>query len=143
MLLMWTDNLSVGVEALDDDHKQLIAMINDLHGSIEAVGETGKIDKRHIEKVLWRIHEHSREHFEREELYFFQTGYPCQESHRQEHCKLIEKIAKMTAHFHDSTSPTEATEIMQSMCDWVTGHFFVTDRKYSSHFHPHQIFQLF
>jgi hemerythrin-like metal-binding protein len=115
-------------------------MINELHAALEAVGATGKIDKKNIGMILRRIHEHSTEHFEREELYFFQTGYPCQESHRLEHCKLIEKIAKMTVSFHDSTSPKDATEIMQSICDWITGHFFVTDRKYSFHFHAHQIF---
>jgi len=140
MLLMWTENLSVGVKDLDDDHKQLIAMINNLHTEIEAVGATGKLNRKTIEKALRRLHDYTKGHCEREELYFFQTGYPCQESHRQEHLKLIEMLAGMTERFHDSTSPQDATEIMQSVYDWVTGHIYVTDRQYSSHFHAHQIF---
>lgn len=140
MLLMWTENLSVGVKELDDDHKQLIAMINDLHLAIEAVGATGKLNKNKIESALRKLHAYTKGHCEREELYFFQTGYPCQESHRQEHGKLIEMIADMTVRFHDSTNPKDAAEIMQSIYDWVTGHIYVTDKQYSSHFHAHQIF---
>jgi len=32
--MTWTDSMSVGVKMLDDDHKKLIDMVNELHDGI-------------------------------------------------------------------------------------------------------------
>ena len=35
-LMTWTEKLSVGVGVLDDDHKRLVGMINELYDSMQA-----------------------------------------------------------------------------------------------------------
>jgi len=67
-LLTWNPEMSVGVHALDEDHKRLIAMINEripmLAGQHDVVGG-----------VLRRLANYTVEHFQREETFFAETKY--------------------------------------------------------------------
>jgi hemerythrin-like metal-binding protein len=140
MLLLWTDNLSVGIDQFDEDHKRLIAIINELHCSIQAARAKGEIDKTEIEIALHLLQNYIRYHCDREELFMAKTGYPELESHRQEHRRLEAKIADMAGRFQDSTDPEHAAEIMQFIFDWLTNHIFVVDRQYSSHLRANGLF---
>lgn len=140
MLLLWTDNLSVGIDQFDDDHKRLIAIINELHCSIQAARAKGAIDKEEIEIVLHRLQNYIRYHCDREELFMAKTEYPELDSHRKEHRRLEARIADMAERFRDSTNPEHAAEIMQFIFDWVTNHIFVYDRQYSSHLRANGLF---
>lgn len=138
MQLFWTEELSVGIEDLDEDHKQLIGMINDLQLEIGEATEPDHFDKQKLERTLANLKVHASAHFEREELCFFQSGYPCQESHRLEHLKLIKRIAESADRIHSTDDPKDAARITLSICDWITGHFYLTDRKFSDHFEKHK-----
>ncbi len=133
MLLMWTDNLSVGVKNFDDDHKRMIRMINELHGAIEDVDDAGRIAEDEVEIALHRLENYIQYHCLEEERLMEQTGYPELRDHRKEHQGFNAKIAEMALRFRGSQDPNHATELMQFMYDWLTEHIFVTDRKYSSH----------
>jgi hemerythrin-like metal-binding protein len=133
MLLMWTENLSVGVKAFDDDHKRLIRMINELHGALEDVDAEGKIAEEEIEIALHRLENYFTTHCLREEKTMEQTGYAGLEEHRQEHRKFFAKVAEMAQRFRGSRDARHATELMQFMYDWLTDHIFVIDRKYTMH----------
>ncbi|MFZ1084211.1 MAG: bacteriohemerythrin [Terracidiphilus sp.] len=140
MLLMWTDNLSVGVKGFDDDHKRLIRLINELHGVIQDVDANGKIPVEEIEIALHRLENYFQYHCLEEERVMEQTGFPELREHRREHQNFFTKVTEMTQRFRNSTDPKDATELMQFIYDWLTNHIFVTDRKYSSHLHSQGIF---
>ena len=133
MLMMWTENLSVGVKAFDDDHKLLIRMINELHGVLQDVDAEGKIPPEEIEIALHRLENYIRSHCNHEEVAMAKTGYVELEEHKQEHAKLASMIAEMSWRFQGSTDPTNAGEIMQFIYDWVTNHINVTDKKFTKH----------
>ncbi len=70
-LITWTEEMSVGVKALDDDHKMLIEMMNKLNDGILA-GQSNLA----LEDVVESLVRYTRLHFAREERLFAQTGYP-------------------------------------------------------------------
>jgi hemerythrin-like metal-binding protein len=140
MLLMWTDNLSVGVKDFDDDHKRLIRMINELHGVLQDVNAQGKIAAEEIEIALHRLENYFKTHCMNEERIMEQTGFPELRDHRHKHKKFLATIEEMQTRFRNSTNPAHATEIMQFMYDWLTDHIFVTDKQYTLHLHAKGIF---
>ena len=97
MILMWTDNLSVGVKNLDDDHRRLIRLINELHGVIQDVDANGKIPVEEIEIALHRLENYFSYHCLEEERLMEQTGFPELREHRQQHQKFFATIALGTA----------------------------------------------
>ena len=134
MQLTWNEKLRTGVAELDNDHRQLIGLVNDLQSAGNALAQTGTLNKKPIAELLQRLHDHSAAHHEREELLLFQFGHPCLESHRQEHIQLIQKLVRLRARFDACTVLEDAIEIIQEVSDWMIGHFCVTDHKYSEHF---------
>jgi len=70
-LMTWTDSMSVGVKVLDDDHKKLVGMVNELHDGIleghraEALGH-----------VLDQLVSYTRIHFSREEAFLTVQSMP-------------------------------------------------------------------
>ncbi|HEY1257334.1 MAG TPA: bacteriohemerythrin [Terracidiphilus sp.] len=140
MLLMWTDNLGVGVKAFDDDHKRLIRMINELHGVIQDVDKEGKVPVEEIEIALHRLENYFKYHCLEEERLMEQTAFPGIREHRLEHKNFFAKITEMTLRFRGSSDVKDATELMEFIYGWLTNHIFVTDRKYSSHLHGKGIF---
>jgi len=140
MLLMWTEKLSVGVKVLDEDHKKMIHMVNELHGAIQAADAMGQMDRQEIEIALHRLQNYTHYHFAREEALLSKTGYANLEDHKQKHQALLDALMEMSARFIGSTDPVAATELMQFMYDWLTHHVNVTDKRYTEHLNEFGIF---
>ncbi len=130
-LITWSDRLSVSVAEIDGQHRQLIAIINDLTEAIKkgkaqaAIGETvqGLID-------------YATQHFETEEKYFKQFDYPEAASHIEEHEEFMQKVAGF------KTRPAMgqfslSIQVLQFLGDWLITHIMGTDRKYSDFFNRH------
>ena len=140
MLLMWTDNLSVGVKDFDDDHRRMVRIINELHGAIQDVDAQGKIPVEEIEIALHRLENYLQYHCLREEELMEKTKYPGLEAHKKEHVKFDAMIKDMMLRFRNSTDPGHARELMEYLYNYLTDHIFGTDKQYSSHLHANGYF---
>lgn len=85
--MTWTSDLSVGVEVLDEDHKKLIGIINQLH-----FGITAGHDREVLEAVLNELVDYIKFHFAREEGMLIKAGYEATLEHMTEHEKFIREI---------------------------------------------------
>lgn len=140
MLLIWTDNLSVGIKAFDDDHKRMIRIINELHHEVVEGKIRGKVSPEEIEIQLHRLQNYTIYHCALEEKVLEVTGYPNLEAHKQEHAELIAKIADMSLRFRRSTNPADAEEIMNFAYEWLRDHIFTQDREYVEHLRGRHLF---
>jgi hemerythrin-like metal-binding protein len=135
MLLVWTENLTVGVEEFDQEHKKLIAMVNELHGAIEAGNS-----KETLGIVLDQLEDYARHHCLREELLFIKTGYPDAPAHMKEHDELRQMLAGMRERHESGLGARLSVEVMDFIYGWLTNHICCTDRKYTEHMHANGIF---
>jgi hemerythrin-like metal-binding protein len=128
----WSDNLSVGVKASDDDHKKLIEMLNRLH-----VGMKSGQGKEVVGKVLDGLVSYTKFHFAREEEFFAKTGYPAVE-HKKEHMDLVKKAEELQSRYKSGEAAL-SIETLDFLKDWLTIHIQGTDKKYSSHLNANGI----
>jgi hemerythrin len=133
MLLIWTQNLSVGVKNFDNDHKYLIRMINELDGIVKAAGEVGLIDKEELELTLHRLENYFHYHCLIEEKFMEDIGYPELALHRIQHLSFFEKIREMTEIFRGSSDAKHATELMNYLYTWLSSHINLADKKYGEY----------
>ncbi|MGB9852179.1 MAG: bacteriohemerythrin [Candidatus Kapaibacteriota bacterium] len=120
----WNDNYSVGVSIIDNQHKQLIRIINELH---EGMG-TGK-GKDVLGKVLFELIQYVNTHFKTEEEYMKKYGYNEYEAHRYEHEKLTDEVKR----FHEDFKSGKAIlsiQIMNFLRNWLMDHIIVKDKKF-------------
>ena len=75
--LVWKDEYSVGIEAMDDDHKKLLNLINQLQTAVHYY--TGK---EFEEKALDELVDYTKTHFKREELLLEENDYADLEAHK-------------------------------------------------------------
>lgn len=126
-LLTWTPDLSVGVRQLDDDHKKLITMINELHAGMLA-GHSNEV----VGGVLNRLGNYTIEHFQREERLFVQTNYPGSAAHKREHEKLKAQVVAEIEKFQSGKTGL-GMETLRFLRDWLKHHIQESDKAYSAH----------
>jgi len=126
MLLMeWNEGMSVGVKAMDDDHKKLFEILNELNVGIVA-GE----DRKVLGFVLERLIQHTKDHLAREERLLAQAGFPDAEDHHKEHDLLIGKALIAQANFRMGSSAMLSAEVMLFLNDWLSSHILGSDKDY-------------
>ncbi len=126
MLLLWTENLRVGVDELDRDNKKLVAMVNVLDGAIEA-GQS----KRLLKTVLGNLEDYAWRHCSIEEVAFLESGYPDAAAHTAEHEELRKMVGKMKRRRDGGLDADLAVDLMNLMYVWITNHIYTSDMKYS------------
>lgn len=126
--MTWTEKLSVGVAVLDDDHKRLVAMVNELYDAMQA-GH----GKELLGAVLDRLVQYTRVHFEREQKLFEQTGYPAAAPHRQEHDTLTGQVLDVQRKYMAGASAALSIDVLRFLKSWLINHIQGSDQKYRSH----------
>ncbi|MGA3011944.1 MAG: bacteriohemerythrin [Terracidiphilus sp.] len=127
-LLEWNESMSVGIKVIDDDHKKLIDMLNELNEGILA-GKTSEA----LEDVIEGLLRYTRYHFAREERLFAQTGYPGGAAHKAEHDLLTRRVSNLQARFETGQSIILSMEAMEFLKNWLTNHIMGSDQEYGPH----------
>ena len=127
-LMTWTNEMSVGVEALDADHKKLIGLMNNLHDGMRA----GK-GRDVVGATLDGLIAYTAEHFAREEKLFAQTGYPAAAAHKAHHDDLVKQALAVQQKYKSGATATLSLEVLNFLKGWLVDHIQGADKKYGSH----------
>lgn len=127
-LMTWNDSYSVGVPSIDEQHKKLMAMINQLHDGILA-----KNSREVLGPILEGLILYTVEHFDYEEKLFDTTKYPDSAAHKDEHVKLKARAIEIHERFKASVTGAISLEVLNFLRDWLTSHINGTDKKYTAH----------
>lgn len=133
-LFVWQDSYSVGVKVLDEDHKKLIGIVNELHDGILA----GK-SREALGLVLDRLVQYTKTHFGREEELFSKTKYPEAAAHKKEHDELLKKAGELQQRYNEGATSMLSLETMGLLKGWLSHHISGNDKAYSAHLHSHGI----
>lgn len=132
--MQWNETLSVGVKTLDDDHKKLVDMINELVDGI-----TSNRRQEALSQVLDNLIHYTRFHFRREEEYLTRTGYSATDHHIKKHRELIRQVTDLQARFKSGGPSLLSLEVMKFLTEWLTHHIMVEDKSYRAHLNAHGI----
>lgn len=128
-LIEWTDEFSVGVEALDDDHKMLIGMINELHDTSNE-GQGLEL----VDKIFDRLEDYAYAHLSREESLMVSTGYAEYEEHKLAHKKWINRLREFKDRYQKENMALAHVEMNQFLQSWLVDHIRGVDFLYREHF---------
>ena len=126
-LITWNENYSVAVKSMDEQHKKLFGLINQLHDAM-AEGKAKSI----IGLVLDELLNYTKTHFTAEEKVLEKVGYPGLPEQKKEHAVFINKIGEFKQK-NQSGSLTVSIEVSQFLKDWLLNHILVVDKKYGSY----------
>jgi len=121
----WTDSLSVGIESIDEQHKLLVEIINDLNDAMKS-NEADQI----ISEIFKRMIGYTEVHFAFEENLFDSYGYKQSEAHKAQHAILINTIQSLHLKL-DVGDARVGIEVMVFLKRWLTDHILKTDKSYA------------
>lgn len=127
MFLNWENIYSVNVKEIDDQHKKLFSLINEVH-SLE---EKNNLE---IKKIIKEMIEYSVYHFDTEEKYFEKYGYPFEEEHEKMHEMYKDAIKKIEENFDNQSTKENILNISNFLKNWWLNHIQKEDIKYSTFF---------
>lgn len=122
--LIWDSSYEIGFEIIDDQHKQIFNMVNDLIDKSNI-----KVDSETISDLLTKLTKYGCEHFDTEERIFEEYGYPSLEQHKEEHKVFRKKIAKLCCDTMDHRSSVPS-DLIQFIAFWLKNHILKTDMKF-------------
>jgi hemerythrin-like metal-binding protein len=125
-LMEWSDQLSVGVDMIDTDHRILVDQINMLHDSLQQ-GD----DLRMIGSVLNVLIDYTAYHFDREKQLMETTGYAESDVHLREHRLLVKKVKEIQASFQHGQ--VLGQDVMTFLKVWLTQHILKSDKAFGAH----------
>ena len=120
--LEWNEGLSVGVEAIDNDHKTLLSLINKVSHAIENRQEAAV-----IEDVFDQLEHYVIGHFSREEKLMHDSHYRDVQGHIKRHRQFTNKIPELKQALLDADSREAAEEINLFLFDWLMNHIIAED----------------
>ncbi len=128
-LMNWTNDLSVGVPSIDDEHKKLVGMLNELYDAMHA-GHAKDV----LSKILDDMIAYTAAHFKHEEELFKRTGYPHAAAHKAEHDALTKQVLAVREKYAQARTTQLSMEVMTFLKSWLNGHIRESDMDYAEHF---------
>ncbi len=127
-LFPWTPKLSLGIDKIDEQHKELVRLINRLHRAMKL-----KAGIRQAGDILDKLAEYTVYHFSFEEKLFDKHGYPQSDEHKEDHRKLLESVVNFQKDFKSGKAGL-TMELMLFLTNWLKNHIMKTDRQYVTFF---------
>lgn len=122
-LAEWNSSLDTGIKSIDDQHKKLVEIINDLDEALK-LGKGNVVENALYEELSNYI----LKHFSDEEEYMLKWKYPEMESHLQAHNWFTDKVRE----FRKQGKPGESSvtdDVLQFLLNWLIEHIKTVDKE--------------
>ncbi len=124
MSITWKEDLKIGVDHIDNQHKELFARIDNL---FEACNK-GK-GKEEVVKVVNYLGEYVITHFSDEEALQRQYNYPEYNSHKLMHTQFVKDFEMLKDSLDkEGVSPGLVIRMNKLLIDWLLNHIKKTDK---------------
>jgi len=122
-LLQWKPEYSVGIQSMDDEHREMIELIN---ATYEKLSSDASVDQ--VEEYLGEILSTISMHFALEERIMQKAGYDEYQAHKDDHEVLLDRLRDLMDDFFVDPA-SGAMRLEQGLSDWFAGHFSTFDAR--------------
>jgi len=138
--LVWDKGMSVGIDSLDNDHKQLIAILAQLMSA-----KNNRLEQDSIYEVFEQLECYCQLHFTKEEAFLAKINYQQLASHKLSHQAFIKKIPQLKQQWFAEVADQEAVKdkIILFLQQWLIKHILEEDLDYVPAIHCYNEFNLY
>ncbi|MCD4718683.1 MAG: bacteriohemerythrin [Desulfobacula sp.] len=123
-LMSWGPKLILGIDKIDDQHKELVSLINQLHKAMKL-----KKGSQKAGEILKELADYTSYHFVHEESLFEKYGYPEKTDHMKIHKELVNQVVDFKIQF-DEGNAALTMDLMNFLTDWLKNHIMKIDKEY-------------
>lgn len=130
-IIVWTDELAIGIGQIDAQHRKLIHLLNLLHE-----GVTGHLPLHDLRELTAELTLHTRIHFSDEEMIMEGAEYPALAAHRRLHLEFVENHLRLARHLR-LDRPAQFQSVVHLESAWISKHVSLDDAEFGRWFHDH------
>ena len=123
----WSDSYSTGVSLIDEQHKGLLDLINDLFNHVS--GDEAK-ERVYFKEVIEQAVQYVKFHFATEEKYMTTINFLGYIEHKKAHDQFVLTVITTIKEFNRGNALT-LENFANFLKDWVLSHIAVMDMQYS------------
>jgi len=126
--LKWSAELSVNIQEIDAQHRQLFELIGELEQAM-----TSGAERQIMDKVIRELNVYVREHFTTEERLMKRHEFPSLEAHVDQHEAFVDKLLNLELD-HLGGRVDISRELLDYLDQWLKGHVVERDQEYAKYF---------
>jgi len=124
----WDDDFSVDIPLMDEQHKKLVIMINDLFQRCVSGNASASLT---FAMAVKDAADYARTHFQIEEAYLEKAAYPGLADQKREHESYLATILATVEKCKKGEA--EPLDLVRFLKNWLLNHIAVKDKKYTSY----------
>jgi hemerythrin len=129
ILVEWDDKYSVGIPLIDDQHKELIRLTNELFQGCRA----GDDDAReYFMSAIRATTDYVKYHFSAEEKLLENVKYPYLGEHRKQHEGFVLQMVNDVKSFQEGKKFVP-NSFVRYLKDWILSHIAMMDTQYAKY----------
>jgi hemerythrin-like metal-binding protein len=126
-LITWNASLILGLPSLDEQHQQLVRLLNELHDDMIA-----RQAHTTLGSLLDALFDYTEFHFSYEESLLARHGYRAFNEHRALHEALRQKVNAFREQHHEGRIGLSPS-VLEFLRDWLLTHIGEQDARYVRH----------
>jgi hemerythrin len=119
--ICWTEDLRVGNHAIDEDHRHLFALLDNLRHTMP----TGLVTQQ-AAVIIDDLAAYVESHFQREEEFMIRIAYADYPRHKAEHDRFVSEVHALQSRLARGAQ-TVTLSIDQVLSEWLRRHVLVMD----------------
>jgi len=125
-LITWSNTFSCGIKLIDDQHKNLVNLVNEMFS--HASGDEER-EKMYFNRIILEAVKYIKGHFATEEKIMIATKFSGYAEHKRAHDQFIAEVAKNILDFGSGKRLSLYT-FTNYLKNWVLSHIAVIDKQY-------------
>ncbi|SMD09225.1 bacteriohemerythrin [Sporomusa malonica] len=125
-MVLWKDVYELGIPLIDQQHKKLFEIANEIDTLLNNELITDKYDP--IVAIIEELRDYTKEHFAAEEAHMLATKYPKFLSHKVLHNDFIDKMNSIDYAQIDNEQNAYLKEILKFVISWLVDHILKEDK---------------
>jgi len=129
-LIVWSNSYSMGIKIIDDQHKGLFDIVNDLfnHSTGDEVEE-----RDYFKEVIHHTVQYIKEHFATEEKIMIATKFPGYAEQKKAHDEFTKAVIQSVRDF-ESGKRLVLVKLANFLKEWLLSHIAIMDMQYAAYF---------
>jgi hemerythrin len=128
-VVVWDDKYATGIEVIDNQHKQLVELTNQLYLACLAGDE---VISTVFKDAMGHMVDYVRFHFAAELKLLSAVNYPDYHNHKKMHDDLVHEILGAAKDYSEGKKFVP-NNFVRTLRDWIFGHIAVYDKIYAAY----------
>jgi len=129
-LVTWSATYSVGIKIIDDQHKELFRLVNEMYNHVNNDDE--EVERAYFKSVIRQVVDYIKKHFTTEEKIMQRTQCKDYVGHKIAHDFFILSVANIVQKF-DEGKRVPLISFTNFIKDWILTHIAIMDKQYFNH----------